>query len=96
MPKWSTTGAAQVVKLVLVPLFGLAMFYLEEQRDAPRPLLLGASMILIGILPASYLERFFPGRGPDVPPTAPTGPIQPPTPPPALPSAGPPDGASTS
>lgn len=91
MPRWSTTGVAQVVKLVLVPLFGLAMFYLEEQRDTPRPLLLGASMILIGILPASYLERFFPGRGPDVPPTAPT----PPTPP-ALPSAGPPDGASTS
>ena len=85
MPRWSTTGAAQVVKLVLVPLFGLAMLLLEQQRDAPRPLLVGAGLILIGVLPASYLERFL-GRGPDVPPTAPTAPT--------LPPAGPSDGAS--
>lgn len=99
MPRWSTTGVAQVIKLVIIPLFGAVTFLLEQQRDSPRPLLVGASLILIGVLPASYFEgRFFPGRGPDVPPTAPTGPTQPPIlppTPPVPPPAGPQDGAST-
>ena len=92
MPRWSTTGVAQAVKLVIVPLFGLAMLLLEQQRDTPRPLLIGAGLILIGVAPASVLERFL-GRAPDVPPTAPTGPTPPPTPP-ALP--GPHDRSSLS
>ena len=94
MLRWNTTGVAQVVKLVIVPLFGLAMFLLEQQRDSPRPLLVGASLILIGVLPASQLERFLPGRGPDGPPTAPTGPTPPPTPP-ALPPVGSSEGPSS-
>jgi hypothetical protein len=74
MPKWSTTGAAQFLKLVIVPMFGLVMLLLEQQRDVPRPLLVAVGLVLIGVAPASVLERFLSGRGPDVPSVVPTPP----------------------
>jgi hypothetical protein len=77
MPKWSTTGAAQFVKLVIVPVFGLAMLLLEQQRDVPRGLIVGAGLILIGVAPASVLEVFLARR---IPPAEPPAPPAPPSP----------------
>jgi len=89
MPKWSTTGAAQFVKLVIVPVFGLAMFLLEQQRDEPRGLILGAAMVLIGVFPASAMEMILARR-------LPPGPPEPPSTPPAAPPLAPPaDGSQT-
>lgn len=88
MRRWSTTGLAQLVKLVIVPLFGLAMLLIEQQRDTPRPLLVTVGLVLVGIAPASVVELFLTGRGnQSTPPAAPT----PPTPPPV----GTPEGSST-
>jgi hypothetical protein len=81
MLKWSTTGAAQVVKLVIVPIFGLVMLLLEQHRDVPRGLIVGAGLILIGVAPASVLETFLSGRrppGPSVPPAPPSSQTAPP------------------
>jgi hypothetical protein len=86
MPRWSTSGAAQVVKLVVVPLFGLVMLLIEQQRDEARPLFVAAGFVLIGVAPASVLERFLSGPRPELPPAAPT--------PPTSPSTGSSDGSS--
>lgn len=74
MPKWSTTGAAQFVKLIVVPIFGVVMVAIEQQRDTPRSLILAAGMVLIGVLPAGAIEWALSGRRPPEPPAPPTQP----------------------
>lgn len=67
MPRWSATAAAQTIKLIVVPVFGLLMLYGEQQRDVPRTLLVVTGLILIGVAPASVAEWLLLGRSPSQP-----------------------------
>lgn len=79
MPRWSTAGAASLIRLVLLPLFGMVVFLLETTRDDVRPLPFFASLVLMGVLPAAAL---FEGKlggltGPPPPPPSPPEPLPP-------------------
>lgn len=72
MLKWSTTGVAQFVKLIMVPAFGLVMLLIEQQRDVPRELIVGAGLLLVGVgFPGGIIEAFLSSRRPPEPPAPP-------------------------
>jgi hypothetical protein len=55
--KWSTAGAESLIRKVLVPLGGLAVFVLETRQQDPRWLLVSAAVtLMIGQPVASLLD----------------------------------------
>lgn len=74
MPRWTTVAVGNLMRLVVIPAGGLTGFILETQQPDPRWLIVGACLVMMGVLPASALfDRG--GRGStDAPPTPPTGP----------------------
>lgn len=55
--RWSTAGAAEAIKQVGVPTFGLVGFLGETRQDEPRILIVSACLVMMGLPAAALLDR---------------------------------------
>jgi hypothetical protein len=84
MVRWSTSGAASIVRQVVIPLGGLGGMIAEARQRSPRELIVWACLLMMGVPAAAAVDVLRERRGidssADMPPTSPIEGRSPPSP----------------